>query len=802
MTRNQFFYDIIVDEQLLFTIMNELFDVVFLMKVEAGPKFRYVRASSHALYLANLTEKDIGKCIEDIYPKEMAAYLNKQYRKALETRKIVTYRDQVNIKGEWRIAESMIVPVFTKDGTMPYMVCFTRDITEQIAREKQFEEIHQLFHSFLEQTHDAIVMFDLAGRVLRVNREAERLLGWSEKEVLAKKIADFLPGHHGKLQQSLQKLSRGQTLTSVHLSLVRKDGKKVHVSANVTPVFGNDGTAVAGLSILRDMTDFIQVREQLQQSEELYRKVIEFLPDPIIIQADGVIHYMNPAGLEMVKAERIDFVKGKRLSDFLEKREQQENEWVLTSLCGEQKEVDVKAMSIDYYGQSAQFLIIRDLSEQKSKEKKIEFMAQYDPITVLPNRNYLREKLNELLLRDVSIAVLLVDVNRFQFINDFLGHSNGDELLKEVARRLKKIQSEQVFLSRIGDDEFAVVYTYNKKEEVNWLLKKLDRLLNEPYFIAGEKLNVTINIGVSCAHDADRSVETLLSNAGKAVYYAKTNGVHRVVQYQSKLHDIFVKRIRLENDLQTALENNEFSLYYQPKVNVQSGTVSVEALIRWKHPQLGMVSPAEFIPIAEETNMIERIGKWVLQQSCDDLKTLHKSGFSALKMAVNLSARQFMDSSLKATVSNILTSADVPPSSFVFEITETTIMKEPNEVIRILQALKEQGIMIAIDDFGVSYSSLNYLNRFPIDAVKIDRSFIRDFHENRKGAEIVEAIISLAHRLNLSVTAEGVETEEQVRFLLEKGCDEMQGYYFSRPVPLEQLPNVLMKLQLFARKWR
>lgn len=391
MTRNQFFYDIIVDEQLLFTIMNELFDVVFLMKVEAGPKFRYVRASSHALYLANLTEKDIGKCIEDIYPKEMAAYLNKQYRKALETRKIVTYRDQVNIKGEWRIAESMIVPVFTKDGTMPYMVCFTRDITEQIAREKQFEEIHQLFHSFLEQTHDAIVMFDLAGRVLRVNREAERLLGWSEKEVLAKKIADFLPGHHGKLQQSLQKLSRGQTLTSVHLSLVRKDGKKVHVSANVTPVFGNDGTAVAGLSILRDMTDFIQVREQLQQSEELYRKVIEFLPDPIIIQADGVIHYMNPAGLEMVKAERIDFVKGKRLSDFLEKREQQENEWVLTSLCGEQKEVDVKAMSIDYYGQSAQFLIIRDLSEQKSKEKKIEFMAQYDPITVLPNRNYLRE---------------------------------------------------------------------------------------------------------------------------------------------------------------------------------------------------------------------------------------------------------------------------------------------------------------------------------------------------------------------------------------------------------------------------
>jgi EAL domain-containing protein (putative c-di-GMP-specific phosphodiesterase class I) len=254
--------------------------------------------------------------------------------------------------------------------------------------------------------------------------------------------------------------------------------------------------------------------------------------------------------------------------------------------------------------------------------------------------------------------------------------------------------------------------------------------------------------------------------------------------------------------LKTAVGNNEFSLYYQPKVNLHTGSISVEALIRWKHPQLGMVSPAEFIPIAEETSVIEEIGKWVLQQSCQDYKWLHSSGFSTLKIAVNLSARQFIDSSLKTTVANIFANANVPPSSFMFEITETTIMKEPNEVICILQSLKDQGITIAIDDFGVNYSSLNYLNRFPIDAVKIDRSFIRDFHKNEKGAEIVEAIISLAHRLNLSVTAEGVETEDQVRLLAEKGCDEMQGYYFSPPVPLEKLPNVLTKLHSWVRSWK
>jgi diguanylate cyclase (GGDEF)-like protein/PAS domain S-box-containing protein len=802
MNDNRFLHDIIVDEQLLFMIMNRLFDIVFLMKVEEGPRFRYVRVSANALPLANLTEQDIGKCIEDVYPQEIADHLNKQYKKALATREVVTYRDQMNVKGEPRMAESMIVPIVKDDGTIPYMICFTRDITEQITREQQFAEIHQLFHLLLEQSHDAIVMFDLTGRLLRINKEVERLFGWSENEVMTKNIVHFLPKYRVQLLKSLQMLSIGQSLKSVRLSLRRKDGKLAYVFANITPVFRKDGTVVAGLSLLRDITDVIHVQKQQRRSEELYRKVIEFLPDPIMILVDGIVRYMNTAGLTMLEATGMDCVKGKRVSDFLTPYNEQTNEWLLTSLSGAKKEVTVKETTIDYHGQNAQFLIIRDLTEQKKKERKIKFMAQYDPLTELPNRSYLREILNDLLLHVDNIVLLLIDIHRFQFINDFLGHENGDQLLKEVARRLKKLQSEQMFLARVGDDEFVAVYRYEKKEEAEWLLTTLDRSLNEPYFIAGEKLNVTVHIGVSYACDANHSAEGLLNNAGKAVYYAKTNGINRVVEYESKLRDIFVKRIRLENDLKTAVGNNEFSLYYQPKVNLHTGAISVEALIRWKHPQLGMVSPAEFIPIAEETSVIEEIGKWVLQQSCQDYKWLHSSGFSTLKIAVNLSARQFIDSSLKTTVANIFANANVPPSSFMFEITETTIMKEPNEVICILQSLKDQGITIAIDDFGVNYSSLNYLNRFPIDAVKIDRSFIRDFHKNEKGAEIVEAIISLAHRLNLSVTAEGVETEDQVRLLAEKGCDEMQGYYFSPPVPLEKLPNVLTKLHSWVRSWK
>ncbi|MCZ0756874.1 EAL domain-containing protein [Anoxybacillus sp. J5B_2022] len=799
MEQSQFIQKLLADERLLFAVIEQLFDIVFFMKVEEGPRFRYVYVSPKALHLASLTKEDMGKCIDDIYPKKVADHLNVQYRKAVETKTIVTYRDQMNIAGEYRIGESTLIPIFDQQGIALYVLSFTRDITEMMKREEQFTEIHQLFHLLFAYSHDALVMFDLTGQILQVNKELERLLGWEEEKIRSQNILRIFPEYRSKFEQSLLQLSQGESLTSVRMSLTHQTGAKVYVSANVMPVFDQNGRVVAGLAMLRDFTDLVTVKERLRQSEELYRKVVEFLPDMVVIQVDGAITYINSAGLHMVKAKQQKEIEGKPLSAFLQPIDEQE--WMLTALDGEQKEVNVREMAIPYGAHEAKFLVIRDVSEQKSIEKEIEYMAQYDVLTGLFNRQYLREKLNDLMLKHTGLAVLLIDIHRFKFINDFLGHTNGDELLRQVAKRLKRVQSERTLLARVSDDEFVVAYIYEHEHELKTLVKKLDRLLQEPYFIAGEKLNITTNIGVSYACDANLSVETLLSNADKAVYYSKMNGTSRVVEYEAHMHDIFAKKIRLENDLQVALEKGELSLYYQPKVNIRLGTISVEALVRWNHPQLGMVSPAEFIPIAEETNMIHEIGKWVLQQACRDLKKLQQLGFYDLKMAVNLSARQFLDKQLEIVVSDIFASEKTSPSFFVFEITETAIVKEPAEVVRILQKLKQRGIMIAIDDFGVSYSSLNYLNRFPIDAVKIDRSFVRHISDNKKSEEIVRAIISLAHQLNLFVTAEGVETEEQVRFLLEKGCEEMQGYYFSRPVPLEQLPSVLDDLQSLIARW-
>lgn len=799
MKRNQFIQKLLADEQLLFTVMEQLFDIVFLMKVEEGPRFRYVHVSPKALHLASLTEEDMGKCIDDIYPTGIANHLSGQYRRAVETKRIVTYRDRMNIADEDRIAESTLIPITDKTGAVSYILSFTRDITEVMKKEEQFEEISQLLHSLLDHSHDAFMMFDLQGRILRVNREFERLFGWKEEEIIGKTVGQFLPGYRSKWERGLKRLGDGESLTVVRLALSDKYGAQVYVSVTITPLFDKSGRVVAGLSIIRNLTDLMEVQERLRQSEELYRKIVDFLPDMVVIQVNGLITYMNPSGLKMIQAKDVSEVEGKRLGDFLKKTGQ--GEWMVVANDGERKEVNVQEMTVSYYEQTAQFLVIRDLSEQKSKEQEIAFMAQYDSLTGLANRNYLREKLNDFIFSHTGVAVVLIDIHRFKFINDFLGYSNGDELLRQVARRLKTVQSERTFLARISEDEFIVACLYDEEEELKRMIRELDALLQEPYFIAGEKLNITTNIGISYAADANLSVETLLSNAHKAVYYAKMNGTNRIVEYQSHMSDIFAKKIRLEHDLQKAVENGELFLYYQPKVNIESGTISMEALIRWKHPQLGMVSPAEFIPIAEETNRIDEIGQWVLRQASRDLKALEQRGFSGLKMAINLSARQFLNKELETVVRRIFAEERVDPSSFVFEITETAIMKEPAEVISILKEFKKQGIAIAIDDFGVSYSSLNYLNRFPIDAVKIDRSFVRNISENRKGEEIVEAIILLAHRLDLFVTAEGVETAEQVRFLLEKGCEELQGYYFSPPVPFEQLPETLTKLQSLVKHW-
>jgi diguanylate cyclase (GGDEF)-like protein/PAS domain S-box-containing protein len=800
---NDFLDKFVIDEQLLFMIMNKLFDIVFLMKVEDGPRFRYVRVSKSALHTASLVHEDMGKCIEDIYPPEIAEHLNRQYRKVLKTKNVVVYRDQMNISDSVRIAESTLVPIVGANGDITFIIGFTRDVTEIVQKEEQLREINQLFHSFMEHSHDALVLFDINGRILRVNREWERLLGWKEEEIAGKEIPSIPLEYSKKFRERLKKLAAGESITAMQLPQICKDGSIVYVSANITPIFDKNGEVVAGLSMLHDLTDFIKVHEQLRQSEELYRKIIEFFPDMVVIHVNETIRYINPAGLDMIKAAHQEIVKGRKLSEFIEKVGVNDNEWILKTMDGQTKEIEVKGTTIQYDEKQAEFLVIRDLTEQKTKDEKIQFMAQYDSLTGLANRSYLKEKLNEQMLYVVGkqLAILLIDIDRFKFINDLLGHSNGDIVLREVAVRLSSISKENVFLSRISGDEFVVVCTYENEEELDNLLKHINAILNEPYFIDGEKLNITVSIGISRSSDANLSVETLLSNAEKAVYYAKMKGTNNIVEYNSKIHGIYAKKIRLQNDLQEAVEKKQFSLFYQPKINIRSRSISLEALLRWEHPQLGMVSPAEFIPIAEETNLIIEIGKWVLEQACKDLKKLKEIGFANLKMAVNLSAKQFNGGNLEKIIFDIFEKTNVNACGFEFEITETTIMKDPTEAIETLRKLKQKAVTIAIDDFGVSYSSLNYLNRFPIDAVKIDRSFIRDLSENRKGKEIVEMMISLAHKLNLRVTAEGVENEEQVKYLIDKGCDEMQGYYFSKPIPFHELPDTLSRLSTIINKY-
>ena len=768
------------NEQFLFYIMDQLFDIVFLMKVEEGPRFRYERVSPAALHLASLTEKDIGKCIEDIYDHHVANHLNEQYTKATQTKSLITFRDRMNVEG-MHFAESTLIPILNDNNEVSYIVACTREITDMLQKEEQLEEANQLIESLFTYSQEAFILFDLCGRIIRVNREMERLFGVQKEEVVGKTLFDVIPVYKENIEQTLERLGEGKPLHTIRLTMKTKHHETIYVSVNASPLLDKNGNIIAGFASLLNITDLIQTQKQLNRSEKLHRHIVEAFPEAIMMCTNERLTYANPIALHTLKASTLDDVKNKPIHQFIHTNKQT----TITALDGETIPVQIGVLPFPYEKERAELMIIKPIEPIALKQQKETYLE----------REQFIEKLTELLLSYEGVAVLLIDVYQFKFINSFLGYENGNGLLKQIGLRLHEAIHCKAIWTRINGDQFSVALSYETQKEVIELADVIKEALQETYVIDHQPIRIGIHIGISYAYDAHLCAETLLNNAEKALYFAKMEGTNIVKRYEPHMSNAFARKIQLENSLPLAVENEELFLLYQPKVNVHARSCSVEALVRWKHPQLGFVSPAEFIPIAEETNVIYDIGKWVLRQACRDLSFLRQSAAGYMKIAINLSAKQFLDEQLVEDIQHILQQEHCDASCFIFEITETTIIKNPERVVTTLERLKKLGFSIAVDDFGVSYSSLEYLNRFPIDEVKIDRSFIQNIVNNEKSKEIVSAIISLAHNLGLTVTAEGVETEQQAQFLIEKQCEQLQGFYFSRPVSLEQLPNTIASLQ-------
>ena len=453
-----------------------------------------------------------------------------------------------------------------------------------------------------------------------------------------------------------------------------------------------------------------------------------------------------------------------------------------------------------------------EISDRKSAEKRMNHMAYYDSLTGLPNRHLLQDRLNmgisQYERHKQLTAVLFLDIDDFKRINDTLGHSTGDLLLKEVADRLnnciratdtvsRKIiyDHEKSTVSRLGGDEFTILASnIIDSQDAARVAQRVMSEISYPFTIGDNELFVTVSMGIAICPNDGKDVETLLKNADTAMYHAKGKGKNNFQFYEESMNALLKKRLELEGDLRTAINGDELLLHYQPRIDTHTERISsMEALVRWERPGKGLVSPGEFIPVAEDTGLIVPLGEWVLKTACRQTKEWQDAGLPPISISVNISGKQFQEDNFLKKISNIIEDSSLNPKWLELEITENVLMHHAQITAEILHEIKEMGVRLSMDDFGTGYSSFNYLKSFPLDIIKIDKSFIDEIPQNPNDAAIVNAIISMAHNLNLHVVAEGVELKQQQIFLRDHGCDEIQGYYYSRPLPAKEFAEFFEK---------
>ncbi len=552
---------------------------------------------------------------------------------------------------------------------------------------------------------------------------------------------------------------------------------------------------------------------RLLEGEQRLKSLFVHNPDAVYsLDVDGRFVSANPASANIIGYQEKELFQQHSRTLIAEKDRQAASERFSQALRGEPQTYELSVLhaqghSIDIsvtnipisvnqeivgvYG------IAKDITDRKRTAEQIHHMAFHDALTDLPNRRMFKQLLKEYVdkakVTGETIAVMFLDLDRFKFVNDTLGHEAGDLLLREVTARLLTVTDQRAIVARMGGDEFTVLMS-GEETEVAALAEQVRDIVSKPYEIWDQTLHISTSVGISLFPHDSTDADVLLKYADNAMYFAKEQGKNNVQFYGKSAKDSALQRLALENDLRKAIEREELVLHYQPLVNTYSGEmIGVEALVRWNHPVKGMIPPGVFIPIAEESGLIVPIGEWVLRTACVQNKAWQDAGLPKIRVAVNLSMYQFQKADIVKTVAEALKDSGLEPEYLELEITETMAMRQVDSTIFKLQALKDLGLHISVDDFGTGYSSLNYLKRFPIDSVKVDRSFVNEITNDTDDAAIVTAIIAMAHSLKLDVVAEGVETEEQIAFLRELRCDEMQGYFFSHPVPVEQMTELLTK---------
>ncbi|WP_121160995.1 EAL and GGDEF domain-containing protein [Pseudomonas alloputida] len=739
--------------------------------------------------------------------------------------------------GSWRcydIREQVLTR--NAEGLVTRIIGVGKDVTVQIEASQSLRDSEQRYRMLAESISDVIFSTDNQLKLNYVSPSVQSVLGYQADWIFANGWQSIVanPAQLTGIYSLMERVSKAmgdpaqmaqlcsQLPTQLFLfDCLRADGRKIPIELRLVLVWDDDQRFEGVLGVGRDISQQRRAEKDLRMAATVFE------------HSTSAILITDPAGYIVQANEAFSRVSGYAVSEVLDQLpgmltvdEQQEGHlrYVVKQLHQRgswEGEVWLKRRDGDHYpawvgitavlddeGDLASYVcFFTDISERKASEQRIHRLAYYDALTHLPNRTLFQDRLYNALQQaerqKAWVVLMFLDLDRFKPINDSLGHAAGDRMLKDMALRLLACVDDDDTVARMGGDEFTLLLQPRPTREMalNRAIHVAENILGSlvrPFVLENREFFVTASIGIALSPQDGSELSQLMKNADTAMYHAKERGKNNFQFYQAEMNASALERLELESDLRHAMEQNEFILYYQPQFSGDGKRLTgAEALLRWRHPTRGLVPPGDFIPVIEELGLVVDVGDWVLREASRQLKAWHKAKVRVPKVSVNISARQFSDGQLGTRIANILEESGLPPACLELELTESILMREVNEALQILASLKNLGLSIAVDDFGTGYSSLNYLKQFPIDVLKIDRTFVDGLPEGEQDAQIARAIIAMAHSLNLAVIAEGVETHEQLEFLREHGCDEVQGYLFGRPMPAHQFEAQFSNETLF-----
>lgn len=692
------------------------------------------------------------------------------------------------------------------------------DVTTRKIMEERLNHSEKKYRNMVEQMEDSYHETDLTGYLTFVNDAECRNLGYSREELIGMNISRFIDEENSKKMAPVIAgvINTGIPVKAYELEVTRKDGTKVFNETSISLITDSKGKPVGLRGIARDVTERKLLEEKIRQSEERYRTIIEEMEE-WYFETDlaGTITFCND-----ILAEGLGYSHDEMTGTSFRNLVKQEDAGTIYKIFRQVYETGEPARNFPYKlvrptggitftefsifprrsedgGISGFRGVGQDVTERKRAEERIQYLATHDTLTGLPNRLMFGQLLNHAIQAAErykrQLAVFFIDLDRFKIINDSLGHEAGDQFLQEIAKRLRKSLRAVDVVARLGGDEFVIlIEEVNNISQVETVARNVLSTVIKPVPIMEQECRVTASVGISMYPKDGSDEQSLMKNADIAMYCAKEAGKNNYQLYSSDMQSQSIEQLSIETNLRQALKRKEFSLNYQAKVDFKTGMITgVEALLRWRNPSLGSVPPLRFIPVAEETGMIVPIGRWVLKTACAQNVEWQRQGLPPVCMAVNLSIRQITDTGLIEDIRAALKDSGLAPNLLELEVTESMVMHDTERMIKVLSQIKDMGVRLAIDDFGTGYSSLAQIKHFPVDTLKVDRSFIRNIPDNLEDEAITEAIIAMGKRLSLTVVAEGVETQEQMDFLEKHACDEMQGFYFSKPVMPDRFADLL-----------